>query len=68
MQVVKNAWVAFGKVYALWEEHRSVAMGVECEYACVQLLGCAEVVGFVYKPFEQLLTFFFQPFWVPLNT
>ena len=43
-------------------------MGVECEYACVQLLGCAEVVGFVYKPFEQLLTFFFQPFRVPLNT
>ena len=68
VQIYEYARVAFLEAYALREEHRSVAMGVEGERGGVSAFCLAEQSRFVYEPFEQRQTLFAQPFGMPLHT
>ena len=43
-------------------------MGIERKDALMQLLGCIKVVSLINQPLENLQSFFFQPFRMPLHT
>ena len=42
-------------------------MGIERKDALMQLLGCIKVVSLINQPLENLQSFFFQPFRMPLH-
>ena len=66
VQIVEYPRVTLVEPYALWKEHRRVAVCVECEYTLVELLGEAEVAGLCHQPSEEFSSFFSHPFRVPL--
>ena len=68
MEINQDAGIAMIKLDALREEHRSITMGIERKDALMQLLGCIKVVSLINQPLENLQSFFFQPFRMPLHT
>ena len=66
LKVHQDARVALVEMYALGEEHRGVAVGVERHDAAVQLLGHVEVVGLAHQPLKQWQSAL-QTFGVPLH-
>ena len=68
VKINEDARVAMIKVNSLREEHRCIAMGVECENFIMQLLSNTKLTCLFYKPTEYLLSILLQPFWMPLHT
>ncbi len=68
VKIYEDAGVAMIELDALREEHRSITMGIERKDALMQLLGCIKIVSLINQPLENLQSFFFQPFRMPLHT
>ena len=66
MQIDEDFGVALFEVDAFREEHRGIAMGVECQHPLVNLFGGTELVGLVDQPLEERQPVFTQTFWMPL--
>ena len=66
MQIDKDTWVSLLEMDTLWEEHRRITVGVECEDSAMQTFGHMEVCCLLHKPAEKRQSAF-QPFGMPLH-
>ena len=58
VEVYQHPGVSPLKMDALGEEHRRIAMGVECQYLAMQLLGLGKFPGPLQQPAEKGLSIF----------
>ena len=68
VQVVEYSRVTLVESHALREEHRGIAMRVEGEYALVQLLCLAKLIGSLHEPREEWQTIIAKPLRMPLHS
>ena len=66
VQIDEDAWVALVEAYALVEEHRGVAVGVERDDAVVYVLGCTELSCLIDEPLKDGQSRL-QPLGMPLH-
>ena len=68
VQVNEDAAVSPVEVYSLWEEHRCVAMRVDCHHLVVQSLCLVEFSGTFHEPSEERQSVVAEPFRMPLHS